>query len=106
MKSWISFCDIANIWQARNFGDNNMWCLEAYMTNCFEFSEGKKLLALYLSIIFESPEDIVWIFRYNNIQSAQHWHGNSFWDEYKRQEYQELAEKIKINQKMWLFVIK
>ena len=68
------FCDIANISQAKIFGDNIKWDLETYMINCFEYSEWKKLLALYLSIIFENPEDISDFFQNNNSRAiAQHW---------------------------------
>ncbi len=70
----LVFCDIANISQAKIFGDNIKWDLETYMINCFEYSEWKKLLALYLSIIFENPEDISDFFQNNNSRAiAQHW---------------------------------
>ncbi|PID83701.1 hypothetical protein CSB09_04815 [Candidatus Gracilibacteria bacterium] len=80
-RAELVFGDIDNILTTR-FDDNDEGILERYMNNCFEYREGKKLLALYLSIILEKPEDIPEFFQDNNCpDEIQYWYNQDYFGE-------------------------
>ncbi len=80
-RAELVFCDIANIpWAKKYWNWKNRWVLETYMLNCFEYNTGKELLALYLSIVFDSEEDVIEFFSNNHPHQSQHWY-DSFWGE-------------------------
>jgi len=76
-KSEIIFCDIANISQAINYWEEKMWVLEGYMKNCFDYEWWKKILALYLSIVFDTPEQAkIFLKKHKHPKEVQLWYSD------------------------------
>lgn len=70
-KSQIAFVDIANCPMRAQKGESY---LKPYLTNLFDYENGKKILALYLASVFDTPEQAIEYIRQNNAPNhVQHW---------------------------------
>lgn len=71
-KTQIVFIDISNIIPLANNRKRNF--LELYLTNIFDYNYGKKLLAIYLAIIYEDWNEVKLINIFNKSKKyAQSW---------------------------------
>lgn len=70
-RAQIVMIDIANI--PSRASQQGKGLMEKYLTNMFDYKGGKKILSLYLALVFDDPRDAEYTFDRNNSRLAQLW---------------------------------
>ncbi len=70
-RAQIVMSDIVNV-PSRAF-QQGKGLMDTYLTNLFDYEGGKKILSLYLALVFDDPKDVEYTFDGNSSHLAQLW---------------------------------